>query len=103
MPQPAPTAEDLAVLDPDDQFPVRLAADRTAIERLALAGDLDGAGRIVHRLAGAAGTFGYVQVGETAVAIDDRIAAGGGPVTKTELARLLQMIDHAVRNAEKSV
>ena len=32
--------------------------------------------RIVHQLAGAAGTFGYGELGELAISIDDRLIEG---------------------------
>jgi HPt (histidine-containing phosphotransfer) domain-containing protein len=102
MGQPTPTAEDLAVLDPDREFGDRLVSDRAEMSRLAFAGDLGAVGRIVHRLAGAAGTFGYARIGDIAIEIDDRIAAGGAPVTQAELGRLLETIDRAVGNPKRS-
>jgi HPt (histidine-containing phosphotransfer) domain-containing protein len=103
MRRPAPTSEDLAVLDPENLFRNRLDADRAAIARLRQAGDLGEVGRVVHRLAGAAGTFGYAEIGDIAIGIDDRLATSGEPVTAAEMRRLLQAIDDALQKPGRSV
>ena len=47
---------------------------------------------LVHGLAGAAGTFGYPQVGDAAVAIDSDLAAGETP-TPEALADLADRLE----------
>jgi hypothetical protein len=74
---------DLALLDPDGTFPVRLAGDRDALagyadglwalEAEALRERLREIATLAHRLAGAAGTFGYHGVGDAALALEEQI------------------------------
>ena len=74
---------DLALLDPDGTFPARLAGDRDALagyadglwalEAEALRERLREIATLAHRLAGAAGTFGYHGVGDAALALEERI------------------------------
>lgn len=64
------------------RFRVRCGEDAARL-RAHLAGvdepDLEG---LVHRLAGAAGTFGYADISEAALAIDDVYVAGGAPAAE---------------------
>lgn len=81
-----PSAADLALLDPDGTFALRLAEDRTTLVRLA--GEIGtmepGGGRpdclaaielVAHRLAGAAGTFGHAAVSSAALDLEDQVIA----------------------------
>lgn len=82
-----PSPEELKLLDPEGTFPARLAADRAVLVELAgdLAGDwavpggnagaerLRDIATLAHRLAGAAGTFGFQAVGDAALALELRI------------------------------
>ena len=63
MRRPTPGPDDLRALDPQGTFRERLEADRAAIAQLSETGNLEELERIVHGLAGAAGTFGYSDVG----------------------------------------
>ena len=99
MRQPAPTPEELRQLDPDGSFSERLEADRQAIATLSDSGDLETLKPIVHRLAGAAGTFGFTEIGAIAIEIDDRFAEGG-PVSAAEIARLLAALEQALGRPE---
>lgn len=101
MPPPRPTAQDLKLLDPDGRFRDRLEADRQALAELSDSGDLEELKRIVHGLAGAAGTFGYAEIGEIAIELDDRFVAGR-TVLPEELARLLAALEQALGKPEKS-
>ena len=62
------------------RFRSRAAADLDCIERLRVteqtSTDLQ---RLVHDLAGAAGMFGYPELGQAALAIDDCYARGEAP------------------------
>jgi HPt (histidine-containing phosphotransfer) domain-containing protein len=98
---PVTSAADLAVLDPDGSFRARLEADRRAIAELGERHDVDEIRTIVHRLAGAAATFGYRDVGEAAIALDDKFV-GGAPVAAADVARLLAALDEALGKPEKS-
>jgi HPt (histidine-containing phosphotransfer) domain-containing protein len=98
----APSKDELHILDPDGSFKTRLAADRNTIAVLIDSHDLDAIKRIVHRLAGAAGTFGYPAVGEVAIVLDDRFVAGH-PVGVADIARLLAALEQALGKPEKSV
>lgn len=51
--------------------------------------DLEG---LVHRLAGAAGTFGYADISEAALAIDDVYVGGGAPSVEA-LADLAERLE----------
>jgi hypothetical protein len=77
------THKDLAMLDPDGVFPARLAADRASL--VAWLSDMrDGSPKfcgeqlsriatLSHRLAGAAGTFGYAGISDRALALEELI------------------------------
>jgi HPt (histidine-containing phosphotransfer) domain-containing protein len=101
-PLPQPSAQDLALLDPDGRFRDRLEADRQALAQLSDAGDLDKLRRVVHGLAGAAGTFGYGDIGDIAIEFDDRFRSGAPPVA-VDIARLLAALEQALGTPEKSV
>jgi HPt (histidine-containing phosphotransfer) domain-containing protein len=80
-----PSAADLAVLDPDGSFVHRLRNDRDLLTRLAT--DLWAVSKsirserlakieeLAHRLAGAAGTFGYAGVSAAALELESGVAA----------------------------
>lgn len=77
---PRPSARDLAILDPDGQFRSRLAEDRERIAALTASSSLGPAERqalerLVHQLAGAAGTFGFAEIGDFAIALEDELIA----------------------------
>lgn len=105
----APTAAELALLDPDGTFAERLAGDRAAFAALAPAldeADDDGAladiQLLAHRLGGAAGTFGYAEVGEAALDLEESVIAlregeGDSGVAAGHLAVLLATLDVALR------
>jgi HPt (histidine-containing phosphotransfer) domain-containing protein len=92
--RPNPTASERRLLDPDGSFRRRLADDR---QRLASA-DTAEQSVTIHRLAGAASTFGYAEVGDIAVALDD-LLADGRPVPVTALGALLAALDHALQES----
>ena len=93
--QPSPSAADLRVLDPDGAFRERLTADHKALGALSDSHDLAPLLPIVHRLAGAAGTFGYGGLGEVAIELDERFR-DGAPVTAAHLTRLLAALEQAL-------
>jgi HPt (histidine-containing phosphotransfer) domain-containing protein len=74
---------DLALLDPDGTFPARLAGDSDALagyardlwslEAEARQERLKQIATLAHRLAGAAGTFGYHGVSAAALALERQI------------------------------
>jgi len=67
--------EDLALLDPDGSFRRRLERDRAALVDLARRGRTEELAVIVHKLAGAAETFGHVEVGRIATNLDGNLVA----------------------------
>jgi len=79
--QPGPTAEELRLLDPEGGFLARLVADRRRLAGLThrlwrvspqLRQDrLREIESLAHRLAGAAGTFGFVATGDAALALEE--------------------------------
>lgn len=77
------------------KFRVRAANDLARLRVLA-AGDLasEELRTLVHNMAGAAGIFGYVTLGEAAMAIDDRYYEGGAP-DPAQLALLEQKLAEA--------
>lgn len=101
MRRPQPSAADLRLLDPDGSFRERLEADRRALAELSDTGDMAELKRIVHGLAGAAGTFGHGAISEAAIEIDDALTAGR-PVDAAALARLLAALEQALGKPEKS-
>jgi HPt (histidine-containing phosphotransfer) domain-containing protein len=78
-----PARIDLALLDPDGAFPARLEADRAALVdwlRNMQTGDPESGEKplkqiatLSHRLAGAAGTFGYAEISDAALALEELI------------------------------
>lgn len=101
MRQPTPSEADLKLLDPDGSFRERLESDRQRIAQLSDSGDLDELKRIVHGLAGAAGTFGYADLGQIAIELDDTVVAGNAPAA-ADIARLLASLEKALGKPEKS-
>jgi HPt (histidine-containing phosphotransfer) domain-containing protein len=93
-----PTAADLAVIDPDGSFRLRLARDLETIRGLIVAMDARRLETIVHRLAGAATTFGYDEIGGIAAGLDDAFIAaretGRGP---PDVAPLIAALESALR------
>lgn len=98
---PTPSPDDLRTLDPDGKFRERLEADRAAIAQLSETGDLKALERIVHGLAGAAGTFGFADVGEIAIELDEAFRGGARPGA-VDIARLLAALEQALGRPEKS-
>ena len=88
----APSADDLRVLDPDGQFHARLIEDRAAIERLANDGQSPELARLVHGLAGAAGTFGHRAISDAAMALDDALRDGTAAAVPALLDALRQAL-----------
>ena len=101
MRRPNPSEADRKLLDPDGTFRERLEADRQKLAQLSDTGDLDQLKRIVHGLAGAAGTFGYGELGDIAIALDDDLVAGK-TVAPADIARLLAALEQALGKPEKS-
>ena len=101
MRRPTPSSADLKLLDPDGAFRTRLEADRQTIAQLSDTGDFNDLKRIVHGLAGAAGTFGFADVGDVAIELDDAFVAGK-TVAPTDIARLLAALEQALGKPEKS-
>ncbi|MEO8756625.1 MAG: Hpt domain-containing protein [Devosia sp.] len=94
---PSPTPAELAVLDPDGGFRQRLSDNLDAITRLQAAGDLEAIRVVIHQLAGAAGTFGFTEIGDIALQIDALDDLSQRP---TDLARLVAALHRAI--AKKS-
>jgi HPt (histidine-containing phosphotransfer) domain-containing protein len=82
-----------------DRFRARLTADRAELDVLShgdpMSEDLR---RLVHNLAGAAGTFGFGPLSRAAMEIDDQMASGA-PADARSLDRLKQRLDEAVQSA----
>ncbi|HEY1385296.1 MAG TPA: Hpt domain-containing protein [Dongiaceae bacterium] len=106
-----PGAADLAVLDPDGSFVCRLRHDRDALARLAcgLWTTAEDARRarlaeieeLAHRLAGAAGTFGYERVGMAALELENDVATADRlhdrSAIEASLARLRMTLENSLR------
>ena len=74
------------------RFVTRCAGDLPVLER-ALTGSVDAATlrQTVHRLSGAAGTFGYHDLSRLAGAVDDRLVEGR-KVSKADLKPLVEAV-----------
>lgn len=79
------------------RFVARCAEDLPVLEQ-ALEGMADGETlrHTVHRLSGAAGTFGYKELSRLAGAIDDRMVEGAPP-SSAELTELVEAVRVLVR------
>jgi periplasmic divalent cation tolerance protein len=108
-----PTAEALQLLDPEGGFPARLAADRQRLADLTdrlwrvspqLRQDrLRELESLAHRLAGAAGTFGFPAVGDAALALEELLIeqreglpGGERAALATRFAMLAAALDQAI-------
>jgi HPt (histidine-containing phosphotransfer) domain-containing protein len=111
--QRGPTAEELQLLDPEGRFLARLAVDRRRLASLSRhlwresprnrqdrLGEIE---TLAHRLAGAAGTFGFAAVGEAALALDDvlieqrqSLLRGEQDVLLARLAALTEALDQVI-------
>lgn len=82
-----------------DRFRARLMTDRAELDVLSQ-GDSksEDLRRLVHNLAGAAGTFGFGALSQAAIEIDDQMASGS-PADAGSLDRLKQRLDEAARSA----
>ena len=80
-----------------DRFRARAMADRAELQALA-GGDPTSAElrRLVHNLAGAAGTFGYGPLSQAAIEVDDQMASGL-PADPASLDRLKERLDEVAR------
>ncbi len=77
MARPSPSVADLKLLDPDGRFRARLIADHKTIGALSDSShDLAGLAPIVHRLAGAAGTFGCCRWAKSRLRSTNSCAVG---------------------------
>ena len=94
----APTADDLLLLDPDGEFLQRLEVDRLTIARLLDAGDETAIRPVVHRLAGAAGTFGFPEISDIAIELDDA-AVAGDPLAPGGVRQLLAALTRATEKS----
>ena len=65
-----------------------LADLRDRVER----GDIAGVGALVHRLAGAAGSFGFPDISAAALAVDQHMRDNDGSVPEADMARLLGLL-----------
>jgi HPt (histidine-containing phosphotransfer) domain-containing protein len=97
---PRPSAEDLHILDPDGEFRQRLSDDHKALASLSDSHDLRPLKVIAHRLAGAAGTFGYPELGDTATTLDEHLRVH--EVMPQDVARLLAALEQALGLPGKS-
>ena len=61
------------------RFRERCTADRTSLQQMTQAGDVDGVRMLAHKLAGAAGTFGFAPLSEAALHLEDQVAYGERP------------------------
>lgn len=82
------------------RFRDRASADRQALEHLAM-DDLasDELRRLVHNLAGTAGTFGFRSISQAAMEIDDQMASGS-PADTASLNRLKDRLDDLVQSPQ---
>lgn len=72
-------------------FVARCRTDLAELRRLGDLGDIAGVGALVHRLAGAAGSFGFPEISAAALAVDQQIRDGGA-ASQTDMERLLRLL-----------
>lgn len=89
----APSPADLALIDPDGAFRDRLMRDHDSIVALSQQGALRELETVVHRLAGAAATFGYMEIGSIATKLDDAFVSSREKGTEApDVAPLLRAL-----------
>ncbi|MGZ9098175.1 MAG: Hpt domain-containing protein [Brevundimonas sp.] len=72
-------------------FVERCREDLRELRRLGEQGDVDACGPLVHRLAGAAGSFGFPEISGAALAVDQQIR-DGREVPGRDMERLLALL-----------
>lgn len=80
------------------RFRDQAAAEAKALILAATAGDGAGVERIAHRMAGAAGMFGFPEVQAAAAAVDAAFAAGRAP-DADRINRLVAALEAAVSHS----
>jgi HPt (histidine-containing phosphotransfer) domain-containing protein len=73
------------------RFIARCADDRLRLAEALQTGDLDGVKHTAHKLAGAAGTFGFPELSRAAMTVEDQIDLGQTPDSES-VARLDAML-----------
>lgn len=72
-------------------FVARCRTDLAELRRLGDRGDTAEVGALVHRLAGAAGSFGFPEVSASALVVDQQIRDGGA-ASQADMERLLGLL-----------
>lgn len=80
------------------RFRVRCGADRVALAAAVDACDPHAVRDLAHKLAGAAGTFGFNALSEAALLMEDQVAYGAAP--DPELAAVLDGLLRAVNGGD---
>lgn len=79
-----------------ERFRARIRADRAELETLKQGNTrCEELRRLVHNLAGAAGTFGFGELSQAAIEIDDQMASGLA-ADPASLERLTERLDEAI-------
>lgn len=73
------------------RFQARAAIEAAALAEALAAGEAAEVERIAHGLAGAAGLFGFADVGAAAIAVDQAFAAGR-PIDAAKVDRLIETL-----------
>lgn len=73
------------------RFQARAAIEAAALAQALAAGEAAEVERIAHGLAGAAGLFGFADVGAAAIAVDQAFAAGR-PIDAAKVNRLIKTL-----------
>jgi HPt (histidine-containing phosphotransfer) domain-containing protein len=73
------------------RFQARAAIEATALAEALAGGEAVEVERIAHGLAGAAGLFGFADVGAAAIAVDQDFAAGR-PIDTAKVKRLIETL-----------
>lgn len=73
-------------------FVARCRTDLAELRRLGDRGDIAGVGAIVHRLAGAAGSFGFPHISAAALVVDQQIRDSEGTLPKADMECLLRLM-----------
>jgi hypothetical protein len=94
-----PSPADLALIDPDGSFRLRLERDRKLIMTLSERGATRQLAVTVHKLAGAAETFGYPEVSRIALQLDEAfVAADKNGAASPDVAPLIRALARAASN-----
>ncbi len=101
-PDPSLNAAQAGIVEElQSRFAARLVEDRVGLQAaLQTNPERPNIRALVHRLAGSAGSLGFVEIGELAGVVDETLARGQAPLPR-DVAALVEALDEAIGRSER--